>query len=135
MARYLSMVPVTPPHDFGVDDQGRAVVGFNLRTTKVDSATFLEEVVKVLTTAGVGTYGTNIHTTSFHAVPNGDGPFLAVRETGGIEGLKVHNQPAPAYPRPSAQIVVRAATYAAARTMAKAAYDALAAVVNQAVTP
>ena len=131
--------------DAGTDDADRATIIFNIMALRTPSDTFLEELVKILTTAAppmpgparaaVGSYGVNIHTTSQHAVPSGDGPFLSIRETGGPRGIYDHNTVGPAFSRSTALITVRASTYAAARTMARAAYDALVAVTNTTITP
>jgi hypothetical protein len=110
-------------------------MGFNILVTKTESDTFSEELVTIMVTAGVGTYGTNIFISEQADIPTGGGPYLVVNETGGFRGLRIHDQARPAYPRPGAQISVRATTYDAARTMARAAYNALAAVKNTVVTP
>ena len=119
----------------GSDASQRIRIGFNILATKTESDTFSEEIVRVLTDASVGTYGTNIFISEMAKIPTGNGPYLTVNETGGFRGLRIHDQAKPAYPRPGAQIVVRATTYDAARTMARAAYNALAVVKNTAVVP
>ena len=123
------------PFDLGTDDKGRVRIAFNLNAVKRPSDTFAEEIVKLLTTAGVGTGGTNIFIGSGAAIPTGSGPYLNIVETGGLTPRRTHNSVAtPAYTRPSAQIVARASSYAAARTMARAAYNALVGVRNTEIT-
>jgi hypothetical protein len=123
------------PYDLGVDERNRSKWQFNVMATKTASQTFVEELAKVLATAGVGTYNVNIFGTSKAAIPTGDGPYLSIIPTGGPGPVRIHNQPAPAYPRPTAMIVVRGTVNSQARAMAFAAYDAIAKVVNQTVTP
>lgn len=68
-------------------------------------------------------------------IPTGAGPYLLLTETGGAAPLRTHNSVAtPAYQRPSAQILVTGGTYAAALTMVRAAYDALAGVRNTTIS-
>lgn len=83
---------------------------------------FLNEIIDRLEALGVGVEGSNIFASSKSAIPSGNGPYLTITETGGTGSAKTQNS---ATERPSAQILVRAASYAAARAMAKAAYDAL----------
>ena len=135
MSFYQRIAEMQDLFDAGTDDEDRATIIFNIMALRTPSDTFLEELVKILVTAGVGAYGVNIHTTSQHAVPSGDGPFLSIRETGGPRGIYDHNTVGPAFSRSTALITVRASTYAAARTMARAAYDALVAVTNTTITP
>lgn len=134
MARYLEITPLQSPFDMGLDTSGRAQVVFNVMARKTASGTFIEEIIKLLTTAGAGT-STNIFATSKSQIPPGAGPFLSLTETGGAAPLRIHNQLAPAYERVTMQIMARASTYDAARTMARNAYNALAGVRNTTVTP
>lgn len=134
-ARYLWIVAEQEPFDLGLDDQGRSKVVFNVVAEKTESAKFEEELIALLVAAGVGVAGASIFVSSAAAIPaKGAGPYLSIETTGGLAGLKIQNQIAPAYQRPGAKIVTRASTYAAARAMARAAYDALVAVSNQTVT-
>jgi hypothetical protein len=93
---------------------------------------FAEEIVQLLVTAGIGTYGTNIFGGSAVQIPAGAGPFMNVVETNGRVPLRTHNSLVlPAYTRPSAQITARAANYADARAMNRRAFEVLAAVHNE----
>lgn len=91
---------------------------------------FLDEIAARLAALSVGTPGSNIILGSKGTVPVGDGPYLSLTETGGNGPRRVHNYPGPNTQRPSAQVLVRASNYVAARTMAKAAYQALDGVFN-----
>jgi len=130
---YLDIRDQQPPFDSGVlDGQSRALWTFNIMATKVPSTTFLLELVAVLVAAGVGVYGTNIFISSKAVIPPGNGPYLNIVATGGLEGLRTQNVVSgPSYERPSAQVVVRAQSAAAAEAMSRAAYAALVGVRNQ----
>lgn len=86
---------------------------------------FLDDVVKILVDANVAVYGTNLFMTTKATIPSGDGPYLSLAETGGTGATNVQNKPVPVYERPAAQIVARAKTPSAARTMAANAYAAI----------
>lgn len=130
---YLDIRDQQPPFDSGVlDGQSRALWTFNIVATKQPSSTFLLELVEVLVLAGVGVYGTNIFISSKAVIPPGNGPYLSIVATGGLDGIRIQNDVSgPAYERPSAQIVVRAQSAAAAEAMSRAAYAALVGVRNQ----
>jgi hypothetical protein len=94
---------------------------------------FLDEIAARLVSQGVGTTsGTsrNIFTSSQAIIPDGNGPYLTLIETGGSGPTRVHNQTGALTQRPTAQIYVRASTYVAARAMARLAYLALDGVFN-----
>jgi len=131
---YLDLSPLQEPFDIGLDEAGRAQCGFNIVARKRPSGTFVQELIAVLVAAGVGTEKVNLFGTSASAIPTGNGPFLSLRPTGGTAPEGTHNQGAGAYRRPGAQILVRAKTWVAAEAMALAAYNALLAVRNQAVS-
>lgn len=136
MTWYREIEPLQKPFDMAKDSTGRAKIVFNIMAIKTPSDVFIEELVKLLEDGGVGTYNTNIFASSSKDIPVGDGPYLSVIETGGTFAERSHNETAaPAFERPTAMIVVRAKTYAAARTMANAAYTVLEPVRNTNVTP
>lgn len=119
------------PFDIGLDSENRQKTAFNFRVVKQPSDVFVEEIVGLLVTAGVGVFGTNIFASSKANIPSGAGPFLSIVETGGTAPERTQNEIGPpAYTRPSAQITVRATKYSEARTMARAAYNALVGVRN-----
>ena len=97
---------------------------------------FVEELVTLLVAGGAGTaLGTDIFAGSKAKLPEGDGPFLTITETGGIENDRTQNEISPpAWQRPSAQIVARAKNYVDARTLARAAYNSLNGVRNATVS-
>lgn len=126
------------PQDLGLDDAGRIVLRMNVMATKQPSLTTVEELIKILVLAGVGVYGGaggTIFNSSAATLPTGNGPYLMIVDTGGPAGIYQHNEDAPAYARPTFAIDAHAKTFSAARTMWKAAYDALSVVKNQNITP
>jgi hypothetical protein len=134
MTWYREIEPVQEPFDLGIDQAGFVQVAFNIDAIKNPSNTFLEELKNILETDGVGTYETDIFLTSRAIIPDGDGPYLIIIETGGAFPERVHNfTDQPAFQRPSAQIVVKAKGikgYADARLMARNAYNALVKIRN-----
>jgi hypothetical protein len=135
MTWYRQIDPQQEPFDGGLDEKNRAVVIFNVLAIKSPSNTFIEELLRLLEGDGVGTRNVSLFATSKVALPDGSGPYLSIVETGGAGPLKMQDPPGPSEQRPTAKLSVHAATYVAARTMARAAYDALAPVRNETVTP
>lgn len=135
MTFFLQVEPLQSPFDLGPDEQGWNRVVFNVFTERDPSSTFIEELVAVLEAASVGTFEQDIFASSAVALPERDGPYLTIVETGGAGGRRTQNAKAPSSERATAQIIARGKTYEAARTLARAAYDALAAVKNETVTP
>lgn len=136
-AWYQEINVVQEPLDMGTDDNNRPKVGFNIETVKRPSDSFAEEIVGLLVAAGVGIAagaGADIFVGTKHKVPDGDGPYLTMIETGGATPLRTHNDIGPpAYTRPTAQLVARAKKYTDARARARAAYDALVGIRNTTV--
>lgn len=132
MAKWLTVDMVqSRPMDTGADQLERPTCSFNAIITKVPSATFEEEVISVLESAGVGTYEDDIFGTSGAQVPAVGGPFLSVICHGGPSPLNTHDVAGVAYERASAQVFVRGETPVAVRAMAWAAFNALAQIHNQ----
>lgn len=132
--QFLNIVPLQEPFDMGLDDAGRAQIVFNVLATKRPSESFVAELISILVAAGVGIDGKTIFGTASAVIPAGKGPYLTIKPTGGTGPLGTHNAGTGAYRRPGAQIMVRASSWLVAETMANAAYDALVAVRNQAVS-
>ncbi|CAB4190570.1 hypothetical protein UFOVP1196_72 [uncultured Caudovirales phage] len=86
----------------------------------------LESLAAKLQTDGVGTYGTNIFVSSKATIPSGAGPYMTLIETGGIAPIRTQSDGSfPAYQRPQIQVMARATSYAAAKTMVENAYASL----------
>src|SRR5215471_9418153 len=84
---------------------------------------FLDELAAQIHAQGAGTLGTDLFLSTKSQIPTGPGPYTSIVEYGGMTSRRTQNNKATQ--RPSAQIVVRAASYQTARTRAKAVYDAL----------
>jgi hypothetical protein len=74
---------------------------------------------------------TTVYLSSAANIPDGDGPYLSLIETGGTGPEYVQNQANPAYQRPALQVVARAKNYVVARGMIAVAYNVLANKRNQ----
>jgi hypothetical protein len=138
MAYYVWVKSVNEPADvLGLDDAGRIQYSFNVNARKESSDTFLEEVVKVLVSAGIGILNTSIFASSKAKLPTSPTAlFLTLRETGGAPPYAVHNQTSPPlYVQPSLMVVVHGPDTAPTKAKARAAYNALVAVKNQTITP
>jgi len=133
---YLGLQPLQEPFDVGPDENGRALYSFNFLALKRPSPTFVQEILAVLEAAGVGQRGVDLFGTSQVAVPGPEiaGPFLVVRSTGGSAPLGTHNDGSGAYRQPSAQFLVHGRDGVATEVMAQAAFSALLALRNQAVS-
>lgn len=131
---YRDIKVLQEPFDLGLDANSRPRVAFNIAVTKGPSDTFEEEIIGILVAANVGTLGTDLFISSRADIPSKGGTFLSVIATGGMTPERTHNSVStPAYQRPGAQIVVRGDTWEDARTMARAAYNALVGVRNIAI--
>lgn len=83
----------------------------------------LDEIAARLTAQGVGAVNSVIFMGSRAVLPSGDGPYVSLIETGGLD--PAHTQNGTATERPTVQITTRAKDYPTARTKALAVYNAL----------
>lgn len=122
------------PFPMAADSQGRAQFAFNVLAEKMPSADTELDLVNRLVSQSVGVFEGSDRTIfkGLQAVlPNGDGPYLTVKSSGGAGPLQVQNRTGDqAYRRPTLQIVVCGKSVAATRAKAQAAYNALASVLN-----
>lgn len=127
MTHYLNIVPLREPNDVGeLDDAGRVQIEFGVVAWKRPSATWLEDLVGILSDASI----TNVLAGPKAVVPR-EGAWLSIKATGGTAPVGTHDGGTAAYRRPGAQIIARASSYAAALALAEAAYAAIVAVRNQ----
>ena len=135
-AWYRQIIVTQEPFDIGLDASGRAQCAFNFSVVKSSSDVFVEEIIALLETASVGSFDTTIFASTKANLPTDpDVVFITMIERGGAAPERTHNEIGPpAYQRPSAQLVATGKTYPLARTMARAAYDALVGVRNITVT-
>ena len=85
---------------------------------------FALEIANRLAAQGVGVLGATLFIGSQAGIPNQDGPFVTIVETGGTNPARRQNNDS-GYQRPTAQITSRAKDYSIARSKAAAAYAAL----------
>lgn len=98
------------------------------------SSTFIPDLIVYLSGGLSLVYGTNLFKGPLAKMPDGDGPFVSIIRTGGLGAEATHNSPdAPAYERPTAQIVSRAVAYDVAENMAYQVYDLLWPVQDQVI--
>ena len=128
MTWYQKLTALQEPFDVGLDDNGRAQVSFNVMATKASSDTFLQELISLLVDGSVGEFAPadpddrNIFVSSKDQIPAEGGPFLSLTATGGAAPVNIHNDiNPPAYPRQTAQIIVRSPDFLDALGMAQAA--------------
>lgn len=99
---------------------------------------WLEDVATLIADAGAAALNTTMFLSTAAAMRTGVGPYLIICETAGLAPERLHSDDtgvlnAAAYERPGAQITVRAVDYTAARTMARAAYNAVDGIYNQSI--
>jgi hypothetical protein len=125
-----------PPFDLGSKDvAGRAQCVLNINAKKNASVTFLEEVIKVITTAGLGTLNVDLFATSNAILPS-TGTITTITQSAGAPSLRSHNNISPAWrERPAAKIIVHAVDYVDASAKATLIMNALGAIRNVGITP
>lgn len=133
MSRYLEILAVQRPFPFDQDDSARVMFSVNFDALAAAPVTaWEEELAKLINTAGLGTRGTDLFIGPAAVLPaDHAGPLVSVIDTGGSMPEWTHQDDG--YERLSAQIVVRAASYVAARTRALAIWRVLDGVRNTTV--
>ena len=91
-----------------------------------------EEILRLITDASLGTFGTDTFIGPDAPIPNGDGPYTTINDTGGSEPDETHD--AMEYERLSVQIVVRGKNYVTTRTRALAIWRAIKNTRNTTIT-
>lgn len=131
--RYLEILSVQSPFTIGVDENNRTMFSVNFNTMAAAPSDELEkEIVKLLTDASLGTFGTDIFIGPAAVIPQDSGPYIQVISTGGTAPIETHD--GNKYERPSVQLIIRGLDYEATETRALAAWRALDGVRNQTVT-
>lgn len=124
MTRYLEILSSDRPANFNEDTGGRAMFSMNFRARAVAPVTAWElELIKILSDAGLATLGTDAFTGRSAEIPTGDGPYIQVFVTGGLETEETHDDQE--YERPTAQVVVIARDYDVADARALAVWRAI----------
>ena len=84
---------------------------------------FIDEIAAWLVGEGVGALGSTIFKTSSAAIPQGSGPYLSIRDTGGTGAVRTQNDTPTE--RPTAQLMSFANNVTDSIRMSTAAYNAL----------
>jgi hypothetical protein len=93
---------------------------------------YLDDLVTVLESAGLGTLDLNIFVGVKAVIPAGPGPFITLQGTGGAHSEGTHNSTeVPAYVKPSAHIVVRCEDTDVAYALSVSAYNGIFKIRNQ----
>lgn len=131
--RYVWIVAVAQPFEYGLDENSRTLFSLNLEghaATAVDA--WAEELAKLIEAAGLGTLGTSMFIGRRAVIPAGSGPFVQVLNTGGGPPEETHD--GARYERLGAQVVVRGASYASTETRALAIFRLLDGIRDELVT-
>jgi len=91
----------------------------------------LDDISIILAGSGLGTFGTDLFCSQLPPTPD---TVVALFETGGLSPLYTHSGTLPAYERPTFQVVVRDASYVAARAKIESIWKTLAAIANTAIS-
>lgn len=120
--------------DLGLDptNEQRIQFGGNVLVVRYPSDTFEEEIVALLTGAGID--DDRIFRSSKALPAEDEDPSLSVIIGPGAPGIRVQNRTGSSYYRSSVQIVARAGGKTAARALAQTALHTLVNVRNTAVT-
>lgn len=133
-SKYLSLIAVQPPFDIGLDKQNRPSFAFNVSgfvSTSLSDCT--RDIAALIVIAGLGTLGIDLFTGVLPNVPEGDGPIVFIRNTGG-SGQRL-TQGSSVYENVSCQIAVRAALESDSYNRAADIYRAISPRFNFTVVP
>ena len=135
MSVYQEIIAVQSPIDIGSDENKRKMFSTNFEAMATEPVTdFDREIGKLINDASLGTFGTDMFIGMEAILPNGNGPFVLIIDTGGSEPESTHNKVAGhTYEHLSFQVVVRARGYDAAKTRALAIWRTLDGVRNTTV--
>jgi len=131
--KFIEILAEQRPFGIGLDPQKRNRFSVNFNAMAQAPVVAWEEcVVKILVDAGLGTANSDIFVGDAVVLPpTGTGPYITVIDTGGTSPVHVRNSSG--YERLSVQLIVTAASYAAGRTRALAAWRALDGIRNATV--
>jgi len=128
MTWYLDLQDEQLPFEMPEDTAGRTVYVFNVLARKVPSETFLEEMSQYLTTSGVTA---QIFVGGQTDIPAGDGPYITLRQTGGVRGDHVQGKVTAKIERPGAQVSVRAKSPRTTKSLAHTVHKLLSEIRNK----
>lgn len=124
MTFYLEMLTNSNPIQFGMDDNERRLWSINIRArARNPVADWPREVRRVLIDAALVTVGTDVFLSTKAVIPDGDGPYTTIIDTGGTEVEETMD--GQTVQRLGAQITVRANDYDVGNTQAQAVWQAI----------
>ncbi len=122
--RYLWITAMQEPFEIGKDSKDRVIFSCNFEARAAAPVVDWErEIVRLISDAGLGTFGGDVFVGSAFDVPDGAGPYVTIINTGGGGPVETHDSGK--YTELSAQILVRASTYEAARLRARSIHAAI----------
>lgn len=123
-AYYFQILSVQEPFPIGADVKDRNMFSVNFRGKASGTLSELEDdVIAILSDAGLVTPNVTVFAGPRAKIPDGDGPYVLVKSTGGVgpdethDGVKTRNF--------SFQVVVYSKSYTAGRTKANAIWQTL----------
>lgn len=124
VTRYIEILANHAPIDFNEDEQGRVMWSINIRSRAQSPVTNWEgELASHLNSLGYGTLGTDMFIGRRAVIPEGDGPFVHISNTGGLPAEETHD--GGRIERMTAQITVIALSYTVGHTRALAIFRTL----------
>lgn len=114
---YLSVNAVQSPISVGSDIKRRNMWSVNFRVKSYTlPPTFEDDMLSVLSSAGYATLNVDSFIGPNTTIPDGNGPYLLLRDTGGAAPDETHN--GDVYADLSFQVTVYASSYTVGRTRA-----------------
>lgn len=131
MTTYLEILANQHPFPIMIDDNNRTIFSVNFRTKTVHPTNnFEHEIAKLLDDENVGSlYHPTTNPTGdifigpSAIIPTGDGPYISVIRTGGLQPIETHDNKK--YDRPFVQILVRALDYNTGKSKIDEVYNKL----------
>jgi hypothetical protein len=130
--RYVEVLAAQRPFPVGLDEERRAIFSCNYDglvtapawvSSGAVNTSFEEDIAMFITSAGLGVLGSSLYIGPLALLQPGAGPYTTLIDTGGAQPVETHD--GALYERISFQVLVRGASYAAARGRALAIWSAL----------
>lgn len=115
--RFIEILALQNPFTIGVDPQKRNIFSMNFQCKTAGTVSkFEESIIKILSDAGICILGTNAFIGPSSVMPDGDGPFILLINTGGYGPEQSKDDYI--LQNPSFQILVYGGNYVTARDKA-----------------
>lgn len=125
MSHYISIFAVQSPFPLDmVDPLNRVMFSCNFDCNALyPVASFEYEMAKVISDASLGTLNVDMYIGSQWDIPDGDGPYIGIKNTGGRRDDWSHGGQSSAYQNLSFQTIVRATDYDVAEERIQSIYQ------------